>query len=218
MSKLTLTGLFAAAGLALLATSCGVGGSSPSGFLADYGQLGSGYDPAGGVAAYAKPGADFKDYDTIIFDPVTTIVDAEKVDPQVAEQLAAYLQRSLSAELGMELRLVGEPGPRTLRVRTALTDIVSGVPATSPVTTVHPKPKAVLSGTLGAEAAAFVASVSFEGEIVESMTGERLTALTDQRIGAKREASAKDDWTYVRSMVEVGSKSLADRLKVAQAR
>lgn len=218
MNTLIRTGLSAAAaGLTLLVTSCGTGGSSPSGFLSNYSQLGSGYDPAGGVAVYSSQSADFKDYDSIIFDPVTTIVDAEKVDPQVVTQMAAYLQRSLSSELGRELRLVGEPGPRTLRIRTALTDIISGVTATSPVTTVQVNPKATLSGPVGS-AASFIASVSFEGEILESTTGKRLSALTDQRMGAKREVTSSTNWTAVRSMVEEGSKRLAQRLRGAQAR
>lgn len=210
--------MLAVAGMALFSTSCGPGGAtSPSGFLSNYSQLGGGQDPAGGVAAYMNPKADFKDYDSIVLDPVTTIVGSDQVDPRVAEQLASYLGGALRSELGRELKMVGAPGPRTLRVRVALTDVIAGQPAATPVTTVHTQPRAMLQGAVG-EAAGFIGSVSFEGETLDSMTGERLTAVSDQRLGSKREVSASTDWVWVRTLVDESADRLAERLASAQAR
>lgn len=208
------------AGLAavLLLPACTpTGGNSPSGFLSNFGQLGSGYDTAGAVAAYRNPKADFRDYDTLIFEPVTTIIDGDRVDPRAAEQLASYLAASLKSELGEELRLVGVPGPRTLRVRVALTDVVEGVAPTNPVTTVQVNPKARLKGAVGSDAP-FIAAVSFEGEVLDSVSGERLSAVSDQRLGAKRRVSKATDWVAVRAMVEDGADNLAGRLRAVQAR
>ncbi len=202
---------------ALISSCASTGGSSPSGFLSDFGQLGGGYATAGAVAAYMSPKADFRDYDTIVFEPVTTIIDGDKVDPRAAEQLAAYLASSLKSELGEDLRIVGVPGPRTLRVRVALTDIVEGTAPTSPVTTVQVDPKTPLKGAVGSNAP-FIASVSFEGEVLDSLSGERLSAVSDQRLGAKRGVNPSTDWVAVRSLVEQGAENLAGRLRQVQAR
>jgi len=117
-------------------------------------------------------------------------------------------------------RTITTPGPGTLRVRTGLTDVIEGQKADKPVTTVHADPKITLTGTLGSSAvAALVSNVSFEGEIVDSATGERLVALVDQRLGKKREATPATSWASVRSAIHVGVEKLStrftDRLLVA---
>ena len=213
----TRTVLLGAIGALALASCSGTGGTSPSGFLTNFNQLDGGYGTAGAVAAYLDPKADLMDYDAVIFEPVTTIIDGEKVDARAAEQLASYLGSSLRSELGKELQLVGAPGPRTLRVRTALTDIVEGSTPTTPVTTVQINPKARLKGAVGSSAA-FISSVSFEGELLDSTTGKRISAVSDQRLGAKREVGADTDWVAVRSMVEAGGRNMVGRLRAKQAR
>jgi hypothetical protein len=82
---------------------------------------------------------------------------------------------------------------------------------------VHAGPSATLSGKLGsAELAAFISKVSFEGEILDSVTGERLSALSDHRIGAKREASASTSWEAVRSAANQGAVRLWKRFSDAR--
>lgn len=213
----TLTGLVAATSLTLLATSCSTG-SSPSGFLTDFGQLGGGYDTTEALAVYTAPGLDLTDYDSIYLEAPSTIIDIDKHDPRVAEQLAAYMMRALRSEYGKILKIVGEPGPRTIRVRTALTDIVAGTTPTTPVTTVHASPKAPLRGAVGS-AAPFISSISFEGEALDGATGKRLAAMSDQRSGAKRDSiTPMTDWVAVNSMVEKWAAQMAGRLQTAQAR
>ncbi|MGE9269474.1 MAG: DUF3313 domain-containing protein [Verrucomicrobiales bacterium] len=215
--KLTALSSLLAAGLTLLATSCGTQ-SSPSGFLTNFGQLGGGYDTTNTLAAYTAPGLDLTDYDSVYIEAPTTIIDVDKHDPRVAEQLSAYVVRSLRSEFGKRLKIVGEPGPRTIRVRTALTDIVEGTPATTPVTTVYSDPKAPMRGAVGS-AAEFISSISFEGEALDGATGKRLAASSDQRSGTKRDNIAADtDWVAVQAMVEKWAAHMAERLEGAQAR
>lgn len=210
-------GLAVTAGIAFLVSSCSTGGRSPSGFLSNYKQLDAGYGTADAVSAYVKPGVDFKRYDSVMIDPVTTVVATSGISTQVKDQLAAYLSGSLSSQVPATLKVVTSPGPTTLRVRTALTDVVEGKEAGSPVTTVHASPTATLSGKLGsAELAAFISNVSFEGEILDSTTGERLSALCDHRMGAKREALASTSWEAVRSAANQGAARLWKRFSDAR--
>lgn len=219
MNTITRLCLFATAGAALALTSCATGGKSPSGFLSNYQQLNAGYGTTDAVSVFVKPGADLKKYDSVIIDPVTTVVATPGVSAQVKEQLAAYLGDSLRGRIAGELKTVSVPGPTTLRVRTALTDVIEDQKAGTPVTTVHPGARATLTGALGsAEVAAFVSLVSFEGEIVDSLTGERLVASIDHRLGVKREATPQTSWASVRSAVNQGVGKLSDRFMTLRGR
>lgn len=217
MKPIHRIGVIAMAGAALAVTSCSTGGRSPSGFLSNYKQLDAGYGTADAVSAYVKPGVDLKKYDSVIIDPVTTVVGTPGISAEVKDQLAAYLGGSLNTELGGRLKVVSVPGPSTLRVRAALTDVVENRKPGTPVTTVHANPHATLTGTLGSETvASFVSNVSFEGEILDSVSGERLTALCDHRLGVKREAKATTTWAAVRSGASQGAARLWKRFEAAR--
>ena len=219
MTTITRLGLLATAGAALALSSCATGGKSPSGFLSNYKQMDGGYGTADAVSAYVKPGADLKKYDSVIIDPVTTIVASPGISAQVKDQLAAYLGEALRTQTAGELKSVSVPGPTTLRIRTALTDVIEDQKAGTPVSTTHPGARATLTGNLGsAEVASFISRVSFEGEIVDSVTGERLLANIDHRLGVKREASATTSWASVRSAVNQGAARLNSRFKSLRGR
>lgn len=214
MNIITRLGMFATAGAALALSSCATGGKSPSGILSNFSQLDAGYGTENAVSSYVKPGADLKQYDSVIIDPVTTVVASPDVSPAVTDQLAAYLNESLRSQLAGELNVVSSPGPKTLRVRTGLTDVISADQAGKGVTAIHAAPRATLSGNLGSAAvASFVSNVAFEGEILDSATGERLVALVDHRLGSKRAATEKTSWAAVRSGVNQGVVKLRDRFK-----
>jgi hypothetical protein len=217
MKSIHRIGVIALAGAALSVTSCSTGGRSPSGFLGNYKQLDAGYGTANAVSAFLKPGVDLKKYDSVMIDPVTTIVATPGISAAVKDQLAANLGDSLRSQSTGNLKLVGSPGPTTIRVRTALTDVIEDRTAGTPVTTVHSNPRATLSGNLGSDAvASFVSKLSFEGEIVDSVTGERLSALSDHRLGVKREATATTTWASIRSATNEGAGRLWQRFMTAR--
>jgi hypothetical protein len=219
MNTITRLGLFTAAGAALALSSCSTGGRSPSGFLSNYAQLNAGYGTEDAVSSFVKPGVDFKKYDSVIISPVTTAIGAPGVSTAVKEQLAAYLGESLQRQISPGLKFVSDPSPSTLRVRTGLTDVIEGQKAGRPDTTVHANPVVTLTGSLGsAEVAALVSSISFEGEVVDSMTGERLVALVDHRIGKKREATPTTSWASVRSAINIGVERLRTRFTAVSGR
>lgn len=212
-SNLILT----AAVLVFALASCATGGRSPSGFLANYQQLDAGFGTADAVAVYMKPGLDLRKYHSVMIDPVTTVVVTPGIGAEVKDQLAAYLAGALQSQAPGDLKVVGSPGPGTIRIRTALTDVIEGGPTGNPVTTVHSSPSVSLSGRLGSEElASFISNVSFEGEMLDSVTGERLSAIVDHRIGAKREASAATTWAAVRSATNQGATRLWQRYSTAR--
>lgn len=193
---------------------------SPSGFLTHFDQLDAGYGTTDAVASFVAPDANAASYHSLMIDPVTTVIANPSVNPQVAEQLAAYVQETMNEEFGRQIRIVSVPGPGTLRLRAALTDVISGKPVQGkPVVVKHLAPKASYTGKLGsAEAAAFISSVCFEAELVDSVSGKRLAALIDHRLGNKREATPDTSWAAVRSGASMGSKKLAQRLADARKR
>lgn len=213
------SGACAIALFAVASTSCSTGPRSPSGFLSNYSQLDSGYGAGDALSAYLKPGVNLRAYDSVMIDPVTTVVSSPGIGSDVRDQLAAYLSSALHAELSKSLRVVGSPGPSTLRIRTALTDVIENQNFGPASTTVHTSPQASLEGKLGSDViASFISNVSFEGEILDSSTGERLAALCDHRLGAKREATAQTSWAAVRSATLQGAKRLHDRFIAAGGR
>jgi hypothetical protein len=219
MNLIQRTGILLTAAAGLAVSSCTTGSSSPSGFLTNYRQLDGGYGTADAVSAYIKPGVDLKMYDSILIDPVTTIVSSPGVDTRVAGQLAAYLGDALRRECKGVLKLTSVPGPTTMRVRTALTDVIEAQSSGTPVKAVHPAAQATLDGDLGtAEIATFISKVSFEGEVLDSVTGERLMAKVDHRLGSKREATPKTSWWEVRRLVDRGAADLFARFESLRGR
>lgn len=220
MKPIHRIGLIAISGAALALSSCTTPGgrSSPSGFLTNFSQLDAGYGTTDAVSAYIKPGIDLKKYDSVIIAPVTTVVATPAISPQVTAQLAAYLGDSLRSEVAGKMKIVTTPGPTTLKVRVALTDVLEKSRGATPVTTVHPDPQVTLTGNLGSAAlAAFISNVSFEGEILDSVSGERVCALCDHRLGSKREATASTTWASVRSASQLRAARLYQRFLAAKA-
>jgi Protein of unknown function (DUF3313) len=121
-------GLLAMAGSACLLNSCATVGRSPSGFLANYSQLDAGYGTTDAVAAYIRPGADLGRYDSVLIDPVTTVVAAPGISAEVKDQLATYLGAALRTQAAGKLKIASVPGPSTLRVRTARAHPSAGSP------------------------------------------------------------------------------------------
>jgi hypothetical protein len=219
MKTTTRLGLILSSLSVICISSCAPGGKSPSGFFSNYAQLNAGYGTADAVSSYVKPGVDLKKYDSVIIDPVSTVVADPEVSPAVSAQLASYLAGSLSDSAVTSLRVVSVPGPTTMRIRTNLTDVIEGKESGRPVKTIHTAPVATLTGNLGSAALAnFISNVSFEGEVVDSLTGERLLALMDHRLGHKREATPATSWAGVRSAVNQGVLKLRGRFTALQNR
>jgi len=160
-----------------------------SGFLTDYSLLKE--DPDGQVKwMYFKDGAKFGAYDKIIIDHVTLFFkeDSEYKGIQTDELtgLSMNLHNAFLETLASDYTFTDKAGPKTMRLRMAITDLVPGKPVAGTMTTIVPFglaasviKKAVTGSHIG------MAEISGEAELIDSQTGEILAAGIDNKIGKK---------------------------------
>ena len=163
--------------------------AKPSGFLGDYSQLreGEGQEP---LLVYFNPAADVRAYDRILIDPVAGYVGEgsrlDRLSVRDRQALLDYFHAALRERLGQDYELVDQPGPRTLRLRVAVTDARRTKPVADTLSTVVPVGLAISAlqrVALGKTLA--TGSVRVEAEALDAQTGERLAAMVDERVGAK---------------------------------
>jgi len=191
-TNLGRTGLLAA----LIAVPLVIAGCTPtrerrgtpeeSGFLGDYSQLQKNPDyPA--ALVYVRPGVQWGNYNSVQIDSVGLWGDASNnISPEDQQTLTDVLYKSLYDDLSKYFTIVNQPGPNTLRLRVALTQVQSAKPVLRTVTTVIPQLRVL--GTivgLSADTAATVGSATVEMEVLDSVTNQRLAAAVDDRAGTK---------------------------------
>ncbi len=144
-----------------------------SGFLGDYSKLKPTEKFEG---AYFWESPKLKHYKKFMIDPVIVhfAPDAEGVgiDPEKLHEMTTRLTQKTKEVAAKRRTVVSKPGPGVARVRSAITDIKK----TTPVANIHPGSALIGMGLGGA---------SFEGEIVDSLTGERLAAIYDTKPGSR---------------------------------
>ena len=162
------------------------GAPEESGFLRDYSQLQAveGY-PAAKI--YIRPSVQWSSYNSVQVDSVGLYADAAaNLKPEDQQMLTDTLYNSLSEDLGKYFTIVNQAGPKTLRLRVALTQVSGAKPVLRTVTTVVPQMRVL--GTvigLGADTATMVGSATVELEVLDSVTNQRLAAAVDDRAGTR---------------------------------
>lgn len=217
MKKTILTASLCAAAAAL--TSCS-SVTSQSGFLKDYDQLQPGSNKYKAKLAYTNPSTDFKKYDSIIFDDLRFIVPTDSKLTEADKQRLANTMRSIVYnELSKDYKMVNEPGPTTMRFRGAVTELVPANRAGNVVTTVVPVGRIVAEGTqMTSGISTFSARGTGELEIVDSVTGERLVALSDTRYARKNVTSAATSWGNIESAMKSAARDLRKGLATLRNR
>jgi len=154
-----------------------------SGFLGDYSKLVP--DPKNGdLLVYEKDPNVLKKYNKFIFDPITIYLLPEArdrgIDPDDLERLVKYFHDAVTDELAKSGRyqIVTEPGPDVLELNVAITNVeptggkknaaVKGAATAASAATVPGIGLAVPRLSVG--------KVGIEGEILDSVSGERLVA------------------------------------------
>ena len=144
-----------------------------SGFLKNYSQLKP--DPKfDGAHRWQDPSVNLAGYNKFIVDPVlihfTPQADGVGLNPAELAELTAFARNTLIEKLSKSFRVVSSPGQGTLRLRAAITSIKE----TTPMLNLHPAMKFSGMGLGGASA---------EGEVLDSLTGKRIIAGADSRMG-----------------------------------
>jgi hypothetical protein len=141
-----------------------------SGFLASYGQL----RPMPGrpqALFYENANAKWDEYTQILIEPVriSSNRDGNLMSMSLRDRrmLGSYFEYAMRDAVSGKYHVVSEPGPGVLRVRSAITSASSKESLMS-----------VLSAINGA-----TGEVTMEGEIVDSVSGDRLVAVVDGKAG-----------------------------------
>ena len=135
-----------------------------------------------------------KKYNSVIIDSVTIYAgknsqmkDASKEELQ---DLANVFARELAAHLKPDFKLVNSPGPRTLRIETALTDAEPTETVLKALSFVPWGIPGLKFGVLKSKELAtgkpvFVGEVTAEMKLTDSQSGEVLLAAVDRRVGGR---------------------------------
>jgi hypothetical protein len=167
-------------------------------------QKGSGDDWA---RVYRSPAADFPSYDKLILDPVGIWSDADgglkKVSATDRQRIANNFQTLIYKSVSRYFTMVSEPGPRTLRLRTALTNAQASSRTLDTISTVIPQLRVPMTLTGYATGKpAFTGQAAFAFRLTDAQTGETLSIGTEKRVGAKTLSGATDSWADVNNALE----------------
>jgi hypothetical protein len=192
--------------------------AAPSGFLGDYSMLAPGKEGQAQLV-YLNPKADFSRYRAVMIDSVTLWrgegdSHLSKLSREDQQMLADRLYHALHSALGKDWTLVEKPGPGVLRVRAALTDAKGSNVPLDVVATVIPQVRLLATvGGLSADTAVTVGKVTGEAEVTDSLTGERLLAGVDERVGTRGIGGVTSRW----SDVQMAFDDWAERIRVRLA-
>lgn len=185
-----------------------------SGFLSDYSQLSpGGKDEA--LMVYIDRAAPWRSYTKARIEPVTFWGDAKGAVPvTVQEQLCDYAYSKLTEQLGNELTLVDEAGPGVMVIRAALIDASAATPGLRTISMVVPQMR--LLGAAKREVTgsyAFVGSARSEGEVTDGVSGHRLAAWIDERVGGGAiESAGVWEWGDAQHVIDYWAVALAKRV------
>lgn len=195
----------------------------PSGFLGDYSQLREGKgDQALLVYTNQEINTMCKNYTKIYLESVTlwTKDDSDLADVSKEEQqaLTDYFYKSVATALKEDYTLVNTAGSDVMRIRLALTDEEGSWWIPDTITSLMPMAigiSALKRITLGA--GSFVANVTVEAQIEDSITREPLVSIVDKRIGGKGWVKKFDSWGKVEASFDYWAETMQSRLSECRA-
>ena len=177
-----------------------------SGFLADYSILHKGKKGQAQMV-YARAGVDWAAYHKILLDPVTLWRSADggqgRLSQAEAQKLADYFYGVIYRTFSRGYDMVRAPGPDTLRVQVAITELGASHVVLDVVSSVEPHARAatglyeLISGK-----PAFEGQAAVEARVTDAESGELLAAGVDHRIG-KHTLNAKSlqSWGDVQNIM-----------------
>jgi hypothetical protein len=160
-------------------------------------------------------------YRKVLLDPVmiwrgkdSTLEGPERKEVQaIADAFYALLYQ----ELAKDYEMVTEPGPKTLRMQAALTDVGQSRPALDILSSV-PAPfnvafVASTVKTLSTGKPLFKGEASIEGKLMDADSGEVLAAAVDRRVGGRfLDREVFDSWNDVHGALRYWSQLTTFRL------
>lgn len=184
--------------------------------LADRPQMKAG--PEGSELLYYQDlEADSSRYGSIMIEPVRLWCGDMTLDISPEDQfvLSQYMYQVLKEHLGHDFTIVDQPGTGAMRLRIALID--SGQSPTGMDTvSASPPPARLLEVVkqLSNGAYSFTGAAESEGEVTDSVTGARLLAWIDRRIGGGSLKTAGEwQWNDAQPAIDYWAETLSARLE-----
>ncbi len=133
--------------------------------------------------------------------------------------LAGHLYTAMKTQLKQDYMLVDRAGPGVMRVTVAITEARGSNVVLDVVSTVAPPARLISAGTrLVTGTNAFVGKAAVEGEILDSLSGDRLIAAADERAGAKVLRGSGGTWEDVKESYDYWAERLRSRLAELRTR
>jgi len=173
-----------------------------SGFLGDYSQMRPGKELGGPAQlVYVKPDLDLSGYKAVRIEPVALWggEQMKSLPREDQQRMVDSLHAALTTKLSQDWTVVEEAGPGVLRIRAAVTSAEASNVPLDVVATVIPQMNLLtrIVGRMAADSSLTVGEASGELEVLDSITGERLLAGVDHRVGARRIGGMTDKWSDV---------------------
>jgi hypothetical protein len=187
-----------------------------SGFLGDYSMLSAG-DKSNALLLYVNPTASWVSYDKILLDPVIyyrRIEDPKKGLPQEdIQRMVNNFNKLLYQELSKDYEMVTAPGPRTMRMQAAITNVEKTWVGTHTVTSILPVGWVIQGAKDFATGKPnFSGEATLEFMIDDAQTTQLLAAGVDRRVGGRRIKASTDSWIDVNRIMARWSKFARFRL------
>ena len=162
---------------------------------------------------YAKPGVNVASYTKMLVDPVVVYNPAKESNPEDVQKSVNNFYSILVKTLSKDYEMAKEPGPQTLRLQVAVTNISAGSGVGQTITSILPP--GIIAGLATdwiTGKPAFAGEASVEAKIIDASTGELLGAGVDRRIADKNIETAMNTWDAVTKVEQIWAKILAYRL------
>lgn len=185
-----------------------------SGFLKDYSQLKPGGQGKPSLV-YVDSNAQWTDYSKILIDPVQFAPAADaSISTDDQQALCSYFYNKLTEDLQKRFTIADAPGPGVMRLQVALTDATTATPVLRTVTQVVPQARTLnMVQSLGTGTYLFVGHASAEGQVIDSVSGQRLAAFVDEREGGMAlKAVATWRWGDAEAVLDFWAEKITERL------
>ena len=135
------------------------------------------------------------------------------------QRLADLMYGTLLSRLSTYYLMAKRPGPKTLRIRAALTEATPSSTTMDVMSQLGPISGAA-SGVvqMATGTPAWVGAASAEIEILDAESGKELYAAADRRVGEKTLTGASDAWADVTTTFQVWADAVIDRLQAEGGR
>jgi hypothetical protein len=190
--------LFAALALTACMTAPAREAPEGRGFLGDY----DGFEEVPGrpgAMRWQAEGVEALAYDRVLLDPIEVWHTAREEGVDLAElhALADQFLIEIHRALGDEYPLTREAGPNVLRLRIAITEVAEASAMRKTLRTVSGRGSGTIGYEGGHESALIdIDAMTIEAEALDSLTGERLVALVENRVAPSPER-VTDTWRSI---------------------